>query len=76
MSKKERIKTTLDLLKSLLIAFLVGLFGIISYTFVHFEELTKTKVGLILIALILVVLFISAIIKLIIKKLDELEKED
>ncbi len=76
MSRKERIKTALDLLKSLLMTFLVGLFGITGYTFVHFEELTKTKVGLIILTLIGVIFSIAVITKWILKKLDELEKED
>ncbi len=57
-------------------AFLFGLFGISSYTFVHFEELTKTKVGLIVLALLGIVLSIGIITKWIVKKLDELEKEE
>lgn len=39
MSKKERIKAKLDLLKVLIVAILTAFFGIISFTAIHYKTL-------------------------------------
>ncbi len=76
MSKKERIKSMFDLLKSLLMAFLFGVFGIISYAFIHAKELNAIELVVILFAALINMLIISVIAKNIIYKLDELERID
>ncbi len=74
MSKKERIKSMFDLLKSLLMAFLFALFGVISYAFVHIRELNVVEFIVIVFAVLIDLLIISVIAKNIIYKLDELER--
>ncbi len=76
MSKKDRIKTTLDFLKSLLFAFLMALFGVVGYAFVHIESLTKLKISLLAFSIVLIIVVITFIVKSIISYLDKLEMED
>ncbi len=75
MSRKERIKTILDYLKTMITTFIIGLFGIVSYTFIHIDELEKVKLCAIGFAFILNIAIIGFFVKIVIKKLDELEKE-
>ncbi len=75
MSKKERIKTTLDFLKSSLMTFILLLFGILSYTFVHYEQLNIFKTILVFATLFLNILIIFVILYAVMLNLGRLEKE-
>lgn len=43
MSKKERVKTMLDFLKAIIIAFLTALFGVFGYAIVNYERLDLVR---------------------------------
>lgn len=74
MSKLEKIKTILDYLKNILLAFIVGLFGIASFTFVNIDTLSVGQMVVISIAVIFDIIVIAILVKFIIKKLNELEE--
>jgi hypothetical protein len=74
MSKLEKTKTILDYLKSILLTFIVGLFGIASYTFIHIDTLSIAQMVIIGVTAILDIIILTILVKFIIKKLDELEK--
>ena len=44
MSKKDELKLMVELYKALLISFLTALFGVLGYTFIHYEDFTTTKI--------------------------------
>lgn len=75
MSKKERIKVMLDMLKAVIIAFLTALFGLFGYAVIHYENLDMIRaIGVAFGAIILIIFLIISII-LFFKELDKLEKE-
>ncbi len=76
MSKKDRIKAMLDILKSLLLTFLMALFGVFGYTFVHIEALSTTKILFLALSISVVAIIIAFIINGIVAYLNKLEKED
>lgn len=76
MSKKERIKAKLDLLKVLIVAILTAFFGIISFTAIHYKTLDYVlsicvTAGIVILLLILVYLGIDFN-----RELNKLEKEE
>lgn len=44
MSRKEELKTMIDLYKALLLSFLTALFGILGYTFINYDDFTIAKI--------------------------------
>lgn len=74
MSRKERVKTMLDMLKALIIAFLTALFGLFGYAVINHEKLdTIRALGVVFGAIVLIVFLILSI-ALFFRELDELEK--
>ncbi len=76
MSKKERIKAKLDLLKVLIVAILTAFFGIISFATIHYKTLDYVlsicvTAGIVILLLILVYLGIDFN-----RELNKLEKEE
>lgn len=74
MSKKERLKIRLDYLKTLIFTCLVGIFGMIGYVAVNFDDISQ-KLGIAIFAgfvvLGLIVFFANRAFD---KRLDELEE--
>lgn len=74
MSKKDRVKTKLDLLKSLMLGFMTALFGVGGYTFANRNELIYidyTVIGIVAIILVVLICWCGFSFK---KELDKLEK--
>lgn len=63
MSKKDELKAMIDLYKALLLSFLTALFGILGYTFIHYDSFTMPKI--IIVCVVAIILFICVIASLI-----------
>ncbi|EDP7907515.1 hypothetical protein CHLV4142_10370 [Campylobacter helveticus] len=76
MSKKERVKFTLDFAKALVFALLTALFGIFAFVVIHIDTINTFQKIASLVGVVLIVIFFYFLIKYISKKLDELERLD
>lgn len=75
MSRADRIKAKLDLLKLLIIAILTALFGVVGFAVTHYKTLDfvlSLMVSLGIIVLLLALVYLGIDFN---KKLNELEKE-
>ena len=74
MSRKERVKVRLDYLKTLIFTCIAGVFGIVGYVAVNFDNISL-KFGITaLIGFVLLGLIIFFANRAFDKKLDELER--
>lgn len=73
MSKIDKNKTYIDLLKSVLVTLLVALFGMASYLFLNFDNLSFMKSLVVLVAIVTDCIILGFGTKVIIKKINELE---
>lgn len=74
MSRKERVKTMLDMLKAIIIAFLTALFGLFGYAVINYEKLDMVRALGVVFGAIILIVFLILSIALFFKELDELEK--
>lgn len=74
MSKKERLDKILEYLKSLINGLSIVLIGLISYTFINFEKINTARLLLLSLAFVVTIVLIGIFVRILIKKLDELEK--
>ncbi len=74
MSKKERLNKVLDYLKNLINGLSIILIGLISYTFVNFEKIDGIRLFLISLSFVGTIILIGIFVRILLKKLDELEK--
>lgn len=74
MSRKEKIKFALELSKSLMMAFLTGLFGVLAYVVVNIHTISLLQLLISLGGILAIIVFFYFLVKYIIKKLKELEK--
>lgn len=72
MSKVEKCKSTIDLLKSVLISILVALFGMVGYWFVNMQKITILQSIFLGLGIIVALIAVIIATKFIIKKLNEL----
>lgn len=73
MSRKERVKTTIDIVKAIILALMTALFGIFGYIVVHLYSLKLMQVLMIVGGIIILAVFFYLAIKYLKKLLDELE---
>lgn len=73
MSRKERVKTTIDILKAVILALMTALFGIFGYIVVHLYLLKLMQVLMIVCGVVILAVFFYLAIKYLKKLLDELE---
>lgn len=73
MSRKERVKTTIDILKAVILALMTALFGIFGYIVVHLYSLKLMQVLIIVCGVVILAVFFYLAIKYLKKLLDELE---
>lgn len=73
MSKTERIKELLGFVKSIIIALLVAIFGMSSYLFLNFDKIHFIRIAIVTVVIILTIMVIGILIKILFKKLKELE---
>ena len=74
MSKLDKTKKIIDLLKSIIITLLVVLFGMVSYSFINIDKLSTLQLIIIGVAIIFNIIVLSIIGKVIIRKVNELEE--
>ncbi|TLD86682.1 MULTISPECIES: hypothetical protein [Helicobacter] len=74
MSRKERVKIMLDMLKAIIIAFLTALFGLFGYAVINYEKLDMVRALGVVFGAIVLIAFLILSIALFFKELDELEK--
>lgn len=74
MSKKERVKVRLDYLKTLIFTCIAGIFGIIGYVAINFDNISR-KLGIAIFAgFVLLGLIVFFANRAFDKRLDELEE--
>lgn len=73
MSKKVRVKKTIDLYKIPLSALLVALFGMIAFLFVNSDNLSNFKLAVIIVGIVLNCVAMSAMIWHYIINLNRME---
>ncbi len=73
MSKLDKHKTYIDLMKGLFYIFVSSVLGIIAYSFVHFDKLSFGKLIVLLISLIIFVYIVIIFLNYLIDKIKELE---
>lgn len=64
MCKKEKIKIMLDFYKSIILALLTALFGVLGYTFINYKNYSYIDIFIVIISIS--ILFISLMIFVII----------
>lgn len=74
MSKLDKTKTIIDLLKSIIITLIVGLFGMASYGFININKLEYIQLVIIGIAIISDIIILAIVGKIIIRKINDLEE--
>lgn len=72
MSKKEEILTILDGIKTLIVTFLSALFGVLGYSVINYDKLVTFQAIVIAIATISLLLIVSILLKIYIKKAKQL----
>ena len=74
MSKKERIKLEIDVLKALILAFLAAIFGIFGYSVINYQKIDLLQGIGILIGLIFLFVALYVFIKRLVKNLNQIEE--
>lgn len=72
MSRKEEILTILDGVKTLVIALLSALFGLLGYTVINYKSLDITQIVAMGVGGIFLLAVLSILLKLYIRKLKQL----
>lgn len=75
MSKKEKIKAMLDFYKSLILALLTALFGVLGYTFINYEKYSLENTYIVIAVVVFLLITIAILIKSFLKEVNKLEKE-
>ena len=74
MSKKERVKFSLKLTKSLILAFLTALFGIFAFIVINIDTINGFQIIASVSGIVVITIFFLLLIRYLLLKLDELEK--
>lgn len=74
MSKLEKTKALIDFIKAVIIALLVGLFGMMSYLVVNLEKITSNQAIMTTVGIIIDLIILAVFTRVILKKINELEK--
>lgn len=74
MSKKERVKFSLKLTKSLILAFLTALFGIFAFIVINIDTINGFQIIASVSGIVVITIFFLLLIRYLLRKLDELEK--
>lgn len=74
MSKKERVKFSLKLTKSLILAFLTALFGIFAFIVINIDTINGFQIIASISGIVVITIFFLLLIRYLLRKLDELEK--
>lgn len=74
MSKKERIRFTLDFVKGLIFAFLTALFGIFAFVVIHIDTINLFQSIASAVGIFIIVVSFFFLVRYLVKKLNELEE--
>lgn len=74
MSKKERVKSKIDLLKTFIVACLTALFGVVSFTALYYDTITRAKLCLAIGGIVILLVALAYFLYSYGKELDRLEK--
>lgn len=74
MSKKERVKFSLKLTKSLILAFLTALFGIFAFIVINIDTINGFQIIASVSGIVVITIFFLLLIRYFLRQLDELEK--
>lgn len=74
MSKKERVKFSLKLTKSLILAFLTALFGIFAFIVINIDTINGFQIIASVSGIVVITIFFLLLIRYLLRQLDELEK--
>lgn len=74
MSKKERVKFSLKLTKSLILAFLTALFGIFAFIVINIDTINGLQIIASICGIVIIAIFLFLLLRYLLLKLDELEK--
>lgn len=74
MSKKERVKSKIDLLKTFIVACLTALFGVVSFTALSYDIISRDKLYLAIGGIIILIVALAYFLYSYSKELDRLEK--
>lgn len=72
--KFEAIKIKIDMLKNIIMALVVAIFGTVSYLFVNIEKLSNIKIWTIIATAVCIALIILLCVKMLLLKIRELEE--
>lgn len=72
MSKKDEIIAILDGIKTLIVTFLSALFGVLGYSVINYDKFVTFQAIVIAIATISLLLIVSILLKIYIKKAKQL----
>lgn len=72
--KFEAIKIKIDMLKNIIMALVVAIFGTVSYLFVNIEKLSSIKIWTIIATAVCIALIILLCVKMLLLKIRELEE--
>lgn len=76
MSRKEKIKAGIDILKSVILALMASIFGMFSFIVINIKTITILQVILTLFGLLIVTLVFIFLIKILFKLLNDLGDEN
>lgn len=74
MSKKERIKTEIDVLKALILAFLTAIFGVCGFAFINYQKINIFQGIVIAVGILSLFCILYILLKRVIKNLNQLEE--
>lgn len=74
MSKKDSVKSSINIFTAIMVVLLTALFAVIGYAFVNYETLSSTKWYAIVVALIVLAVLFYLCVLYIKKDLKRLEK--
>lgn len=76
MSKKDKIKTMLDLYKSIILVTLTGSFSVFGYAVLNYDRVSTIKLYGIIAGAILLIIALIVFLYLFLKEVHKLEQED
>lgn len=72
MSRKEEILAILDGIKTLVVAFLSALFGVLGYSVINYEKLATAQAIVIALATVFLLVIVSILLRVYMKKARQL----
>lgn len=74
MSKKEKIKLELDIIKALILACLTAIFGIFGYSVINYKHIDLVQGSCIVAGLVILFVILYILARIVIKDLNKIEE--